>query len=78
MEEYEEGGSTDTIYEGWASQDPEFDRRKDLTIEGALRNAYENAKEAGATPPYVVVDIEVHGDNPISDYRVRMSPGGGG
>lgn len=76
MEEYEEGGSPSVAYEGWASKDPDPDERGKLTIEGALRDAYENAKRAGARPPYVVLSTEVHGDNPISDYRVLIGPTG--
>jgi hypothetical protein len=73
MEEYEQGGPT---YEGWASKDPDPDERGKLSVEGALRHAYESAKDAGAKPPYVVARIEVHGDNPISDYKVVIGPTG--
>lgn len=73
MEEYEQGGGDpEAIYEGWASKDPDPDEGGKLTIEGALRHAYENAKRAGARPPFVVVTTEVHGENPISDYKVGI------
>jgi hypothetical protein len=73
MEEYEQGGSeTETIFVGWASKDPDPEERGKLSIEGALRHAYETAKEKGARPPYVVDFTEVHGDNPISDYKVGI------
>jgi hypothetical protein len=74
MEEYEQGGGGDpeAIYEGWASKDPEPEDRGRLSIEGALRHAYENAKSAGARPPFVLVTTEVHGENPISDYKVGI------
>jgi hypothetical protein len=73
MEEYEQGdgGDTQTIYEGWASKDPDPERGK-LTLEGALRHAYKNATSAGAKPPFILVFTEVHGTNPISDYKVGI------
>ena len=77
MEEYEQGGGsgggdTETIYEGWASKDPDPDEDGKPSIEGALRHAYENAKRAGARPPFILLFTEVHGTNPISDYKVGI------
>ncbi len=65
-----DGESPEATYEGWASEDPDPEDRGKLTVEGAFRSAYENAKRAGAKPPYVLVTTEIHGDNPISDYKV--------
>jgi hypothetical protein len=71
----EQSETPEATYEGWASEDPDPEERgKKLTVEGALRSAYENAKSKGARPPYVLVATEVYGDNPISDYKVVLKP----
>ena len=73
MEEYEQGGGdTETIYEGWASKGPDPDEGGKLTLEGAIRHAYKNATSAGARPPFILLFTEVHGTNPISDYKVGI------
>jgi hypothetical protein len=75
MRESEQGGSPEATYEGWASKDPDPEERgKKVTIEAALRHAYENAKDAGAKPPYVLVATEIHAENPITDYKVVIKP----
>ncbi len=82
MEEYEEGGSPEetyvgATYVGLASKDPERDdeEKVKLTIEGALRHAYEVAREQGSDAEwFTVVETQIRGDNPISDYRVVIRP----
>jgi hypothetical protein len=82
MKMSDQGGSPDEPYEGLASEDPDPEFVADeqgrpkikLSVEGALRHAYKNAKAAGARPPFLLEETEIHGNNPISDYKVRIRP----
>ena len=72
MRESEQGGQ-EVIYIGRASRDPEPDEDKKLSIEGALRHAYQ---EAGKPGRYRVLWTEIEGTNPISDYIVAIGTSG--
>lgn len=42
----------------------------------ACMNAYDAAKAAGGTPPFTVDHIELHGNNPFTEYIVVLKPTG--
>jgi hypothetical protein len=77
----EQSEPAEGLYEGYASKDPEPEYVSDeegrpkikLSVEGALRDAYRNAKGSGARA-FVVDTTEIYGDNPISDYKVVIKP----
>ena len=77
MSEPPEGPSR-AVYEGSARRRRSPDEGEDLLFRNALLDAYEVAKEGerkrGVAGPYQfrVVDIIIEGDNPPSDYKVRV------
>ena len=49
---------------------------QDPTLQAAIENAWENAKEDGAEPGcYVVTRITIEANNPIHAYDVTINPG---
>lgn len=71
-------GPPRAVYEGSARKRRPPDEGDDLLFRNALLDAYEVAKagerKLGNDGPYQfrVVDIIIEGDNPPSDYRVRV------
>ena len=41
-------------------------------IDKAMRDAWDKAKADGKRPPYRVLNIWLHGDNPLTDYFVSV------
>ncbi len=62
------------LYEGSAREFVrEHSSEAEITLEHGLRHAYEKATENRTGPFRLrVVDIIIEGDNPPSDYRVRV------
>jgi hypothetical protein len=54
--------------------DKEHPPGKHQELHEACKHAYENAKENGGTPPFVVDRIELHGNNPFTEYRFFIRP----
>lgn len=44
------------------------------TLEGAIEEAYKKGKHKAGKECFRVVEIHVCGDNPISDYKVWVTP----
>ena len=46
------------------------------TVAAAIRKGYEKLEAKGIKPPYRVVEIWAHGDNPFTEFRVVLKGGG--
>ena len=48
----------------------------DFSLDAALNDAYEKAKNDGKSGPFRVVETWVDGNNPLSEYRVAVGSSG--
>lgn len=47
-----------------------------FSLEKALDDAYEKARNDNKNPPFRVLEIWVDGNNPLSEYKVAVGAGG--
>jgi hypothetical protein len=59
------------IYVGRSTMD-----EPDFSLETALKDAYEKAKEDSKSGPFRIIEIWVEGNNPLSEYRVAVGSSG--